>query len=242
MLPIVRAAVLGALAVLAFAPVPEAAAAAQTTTVKIHNARSGKIYVAYTAPDQKPGAITWGKGCQKLKGGVAIARGKTCTATVVNNDEATRFCADTKSVPKNCYQAQTRHQTMVETNFQPSTASGCFGKGRCVWYDISVIPANCTDAAWAKNRCAGTGGASYNLPVSVACGGTTEYTCRGPQTTKYGSARYPAKCGNPDATCSGGNDPKCLNAYFYPMSGMNPQPNTVCLSGKPLTIRFLGGA
>ena len=131
---------------------------------------------------------------------------------------------------------------MVETNFEPASNPGCFNKGNCVWFDISVIPSTCTDTLWKANQCAGTGGAAYNLPVSVACNGNTIYTCQGPASTKYGTANYPSMCGNPNAICQGSAN--CLNAYFYPM--FDPpenqyQPNTACLSGQTLTVNFLAG-
>ncbi|MCI0466434.1 MAG: hypothetical protein L0Y57_05435, partial [Beijerinckiaceae bacterium] len=70
----------------------------------------------------------------------------------------------------------------------------------------------------------------------------TAYIWRGPRGNKYGPANYPENCGNPNATCSG--TPQCLNAYFYPM--FDPpqnkyQPNSVCLSGQTLVVRFLPG-
>jgi len=218
------------------------AAAAQTSTVRIVNGRTTPIYVGFTVGNA-PGPITWGAGCVKKGTGAMIAKGGTCVATVVNNNASSRFCAALKGVP-NCGSAQVNHQTLIETIYQPSSAGGCFNKGKCVWFDISVIPKSCTDALWDKNKCAGTGGASYNLPVSVACASKTIYTCRGPVSAKYGPSMYPSNCGNPYSTTAGGG-PNNQNAYFYPMFDppeSNYQPNTVCLAGQPLTIRFLSGS
>jgi hypothetical protein len=132
---------------------------------------------------------------------------------------------------------------MVETIFQSASAPGCFNKGNCVWYDISVIPSNCTDDLWKQDQCAGTGGASYNLPVTLACGGSATFTCQGPSDTTYGPENYPKNCGNPNATCVG-NSANCVNAYFYPMF-YPPEnkygPNVPCLSGQTLIITFLPG-
>ena len=218
------------------------AAAAQTSTVRIVNGRTTPIYVGFTI-STGPGPITWGKGCVKKGTGAMIAKGGTCVATVVNNNASSRFCAALKGVP-NCNSAQVNHQTLIETIYQPSSAGGCFNKGKCVWFDISVIPQKCTDPLWDKNKCAGTGGASYNFPVSISCASKAIYTCRGPVSTKYGSSMYPSNCGNPYSTTAGGG-PNNQNAYFYPMS-LPPeskyQPNTVCLAGQPLTIRFLSGS
>jgi len=219
-------------------------AKAESGPVTITNKQSKPIYVGFTTIDHKPGPITWGSGCTKSGKGARIAAGATCKATVASNAAPSRFCASPKAVPADCFDAQQNHQTMVETNFEPSTNAGCFNKGNCVWFDISVIPQNCTDALWQKNQCASTGGASYNFPVQVACGTSAKptYTCQGPTTTKWGNSNYPGKCGNPNATCQSKSN--CQNAYFYPM--FDPpenkyQPNTVCLSGQPLAITFLAG-
>lgn len=214
----------------------------QQAAVNIVNGRATPIFVGFTTIDHKPGPITWGAGCTMSGAGAMIGAGATCTATVVSNAVPSRFCAALTGTPSDCFNAQANHQTMVETNFEPASNPGCFGKGNCVWFDISVIPSTCTDALWKQNRCANTGGASYNLPVSLACNGAPIYTCQGPPTATYGPANYPGKCGNPYATCSG--TPACLNAYFYPM--FDPpenkyQPNTVCLGGQTFTVTFLAG-
>ncbi|PNG24419.1 hypothetical protein CR492_18895 [Methylocella silvestris] len=227
--------------------------AGANSVVKITNKRDVSIFVSFTTSNHKQGPITWGGGCEKLApassagsasstGGVMIRKGVTCTAKVNNNAVSSRFCAALDQPPADCYNAQANHQTMVETIFEPGSNPGCFNKGYCVWFDISVIPSTCTDDLWKLNQCANTGGASYNLPVSVSCGSKPVYACQGPTSGKYGSANYPANCGNPDATCSG--TPACLNAYFYPM--FDPpenkyQPNTVCLGGQTLTLTFLPG-
>jgi hypothetical protein len=144
-------------------------------------------------------------------------------------------------VTMDCFNAQANNQTMVETTFQPN-GPGCFNQGNCVWYDISTIPSTCTDALWKQNDCANTGGASYNLPVSLACGGTAYYTCKGPTSGTYGNSNYPSNCGNPNSICLSG--PSCQNAYFYPMFSPPEnqyQPNRACLGGQVLTITFPSG-
>jgi hypothetical protein len=218
--------------------------AGESGPVTITNRQKKPIYVGFTTIDRKPGPIIWGSGCTKAGKGVRIAAGKTCRARVASNAAPSRFCADDRAVPRDCFDAQQNHQTMVETNFEPSTNAGCFNKGHCVWFDISVIPQNCTDALWKKNRCANTGGASYNFPVAIACGAKAKptYTCQGPTTTKWGNSRYPGNCGNPNATCQ--SKKNCQNAYFYPMfepPESKYQPNSVCLAGQTLAITFLAG-
>src|SRR5262249_7558989 len=141
----------------------------------------------------------------------------------------------------NCNLAQTYNQTMIETNFGTGTNGVCFpaSLSSCVWYDISVIPQNCTPAAWTADNCASAGGASYNLPVSLASSGQPTYTCQGPQsTTPYGNANYPSNCGNPTASCVG-NLPTCDNAYFFQTP--SPAPNSEAQPGQSLQITFLAG-
>lgn len=213
-----------------------------STTVNIVNSRGTPIFVGFTTINHQPGPINWGPGCILSGKGAQIAAGATCTATVASTGVASRFCATTTQVPADCFNAQANHQTMVETNFEPASNPGCFNKGNCVWFDISVIPSTCTDALWQQDQCANAGGASYNLPVQLSCNNALVYTCQGPQNTTYGAANYPSNCGNPNATCQ--SSPNCQNAYFYPM--FDPpenayQPNTVCLGGQALTVTFLSG-
>ena len=96
--------------------------------------------------------------------------GATCAAAAVYDSSESRFCAVAAAagtpIP-NCANAQANNLTIVETTFQPASTPGCFGKGNCVWYDISIIPSTCTDTLWKLNQCAGTGGASYNLPGPI---------------------------------------------------------------------------
>lgn len=214
----------------------------ETAGVALVNARGTPIFVGFTTIDHKPGPITWGAGCTKSGTGARIAAGATCVARIISNGVGSRFCATSNAVPADCFNAQANHQTMIETNFEPSSNPGCFNKGHCVWFDMSVIPSTCTDALWKQNQCADTGGASYNLPVSLACNGNTIYTCRGPSNNTHGPANYPSKCGNPNAICQ--SAPNCQNAYFYPMfvpPENKYQPNAVCSSGQVLTIKFLPG-
>jgi hypothetical protein len=232
-------------------------ALADTVTVTIKNSQSVAIYVSFTTLNQAPGTITWnssGNGCINTGKSTNAAytqinAGQTCTASVDTASSSTRFCAATNAAPANCMNAQTQHLTMVETNFEAASNSGCFNSGAsCVWYDISVIPSTCTDTLWKQDQCANTGGASYNLPVTLSCTNPAEpvYTCQGPTNGTYGPENYPSKCGNPNATCATGT-PNCTNgvsAYFYPM--FDPpenayQPNAVCVKGS-LSINFLSGS
>jgi len=217
-------------------------------TVVVSNQGAGTLYVAFTNyTTQQPGAINWGNCASSVTNNqVAIASGATCTASVPNNVGPSRFCAATAAVATpNCNNAQANHQTMIETNFTSGAANGCYPTSlvSCVWYDISLIPSTCNDAAWAQNQCAGTGGAAYNLPVALACSGQPTYTCQGPTGGTYGNSSYPTKCGNPNATCVG-NTQSCVNAYFYPMfsgPGSQYQPNSQCPAGASLAITFLAG-
>ena len=219
-----------------------------SVTVVVANKGASTIYVAFTNyTTQQPGQINWGTCASSVSNNqAAIASGATCTASVPNNVGPSRFCASTTAVATpNCSNAQTSHQTMVETNFGSGAASTCYPTSMvsCVWYDISLIPSNCTDAAWAQNQCASTGGAAYNLPVSIACSGQPTYTCQGPPGTQYGNSNYPGNCGNPNATCVG-NSASCVNAYFFPMFTGPPsqhQPNSQCPAGSSLVITFLAG-
>jgi hypothetical protein len=214
--------------------------------VSVTNNRSTPIYVSFTVQNGTPGPITWATGANCVLSGVGIqvAAGQTCSAYVPPAANSSRFCAALDAAPANCWLAQTNHQTMIETTFLPASNGGCFSQGACVWYDISVIPSNCTDSAWAANMCAGTGGASYNLPVQTTCGGTATYTCQGPKNATWGPENYPSACGNPNATCTG-NSPNCVNAYFFPMFSGPPsthQPNQGCYGGNVLGITFMPGS
>ncbi|WP_156964669.1 hypothetical protein [Methylocapsa aurea] len=214
----------------------------KSAPVKIVNLRSAPIFVSFTTSDFKSGPITWGAGCTTSGTGARIAAGATCLATVSSNGMSSRFCAALNQPPANCYNAQANHQTMIETIFLPVGAPGCFKTGNCVWFDISVIPSNCTDALWKRNQCARTGGASYNLPVTLGCSGVTYYACQGPANNTYGPENYPSHCGNPFAACE--STPSCQNAYFYPMfdpPANKYQPNNYCKGGQVFTITFPSG-
>ncbi len=212
--------------------------------VNIVNQRATSLYVSFTQQNHAPGLITWGSNCTASGAGVTIAPGQTCFATVPSSAGITRFCAALDAAPADCFDAQVNHQTMVETNFQSGSAPGCFNQGNCVWYDVSVIPSFCTDALWKLNQCAGTGGASYNLPVAMACNDVTTFICQGPADGTYGTEDYPKNCGNPNASCVG-NQASCVNAYFFPMF-YPPEnkygPNVPCLAGKTLGIIFMAGS
>ena len=232
-------------------------ALADTVTVNIANNTGATLYVSFTTLNHAPGTITWnssGSGCLKTGVGTSAAytqinAGQTCIAAVDTASSSTRFCASKNSPPADCMNAQNLHLTMVETNFEAASNPGCFNSGAaCVWYDISVIPSTCTDTLWKQNQCANTGGASYNVPVTLSCTNPAEpvYTCQGPTNGTYGNSNYPSKCGNPNATCATGT-PNCSNgvsAYFYPM--FDPpenayQPNAVCVKGN-LSVNFLSGS
>jgi hypothetical protein len=220
-------------------------AAAGSGNVNIVNNTGNTIYVGFTP--QAGSSITWGAGCGTPIRGltVAIPNGGTCQAAATDSiaSPGSRFCAATTAGASglDCSVAQQNNQTLIETYFQPAP---CFGAGtpNCIWYDISVIPTNCTDGAWSSNYCAGTGNAAYDLPVSLTCSGEPTYTCQGPPFTSgnYAAAGYPSNCGNPLASCFG-NGSSCVNAYFWPMGGI-PQPNSVCPNGQTLTITFLSGS
>ena len=132
---------------------------------------------------------------------------------------------------------------MVETTFGAGSG-GCTSPSMasCVWYDISVIPANCTDQLWVSTSwCSNTGGAAYNLPVTLSCAGQPTFTCQGPPGSTWGNSNYPSKCGNPNATCDG-NSQSCVNAYFFPMFQGPPskyQPVAQCPAGSALQVTFL---
>jgi hypothetical protein len=212
--------------------------------VNIVNQRPAPLYVSFTLQSHAPGPIAWGANCTASGVGAVVAPGQTCVATVPSSVGVTRFCAALDAAPADCFDAQVNHQTMVETNFQSGSAPGCFNKGNCVWYDISVIPSSCTDALWKQNQCAGTGGASYNLPVALACSDVTTFVCQGPADGTFGTENYPKNCGNPDATCVS-SQATCVNAYFFPMF-YPPEnkygPNVPCLAGKTLGIIFMAGS
>lgn len=216
--------------------------------VSIQNQQSRTIYVAFTLGNgQAPGAINWGNCSAFVKNNqVAIGGGMTCNTIVPTSSGSSRFCASTAPMQTpNCYQAQTNHQTMIETTFGAG-AAGCYptSMASCVWYDISLIPAKCTDPLWqTKNYCSNTGGAAYNLPVQLSCQNQPTYTCKGPPGTTYGNSGFPTNCGNPNATCTG-NTPNCVNAYFHPMfvpRWSKYQPNAQCPSGSALQVTFLAG-
>jgi hypothetical protein len=220
--------------------------AAETYSVSVTNNGANTIYVAFTDySSQLPGSITW-TNCSVVNNQAVIATNTTCAAQVPTTAGITRFCASTTAVPTgqspNCNLAQAHNQTMIETNFGTGANGVCYptNLSSCVWYDISVIPQNCTPSAWSANYCQNTGGASYNLPVSLSSSGQNTYTCQGPPSTTppYDSAGYPSNCGNPTAGCVG-NTPSCDNAYFWPTP--SPEPNSEAQPGQTLQITFLSG-
>ena len=221
---------------------------AQSVAVSVQNLQSQTLYVAFTiGATQGPGPINWGNCAAFVKNNQAvIPSGFKCNASVATTASSSRFCASTSPMTTpNCYQAQTNHQTMVETTFGSGSTGTCTSSSMvsCVWYDISVIPATCTDQLWKSSMCANTRGAAYNLPVALSCQGQPTYTCQGPPTSAWGNSNYPSKCGNPNATCVG-NTPNCVNTYFYPMfypPENKYQPVAQCPAGSVLQINFLAG-
>jgi hypothetical protein len=214
--------------------------------VSITNNGTNTLYVAFTNySTQSPGPITW-SNCSVVNNQVIVpGPGTTCNAVVPATAGMTRFCAFTSQVPvgqsPNCNLAQAHNQTMIETNFGTGANGVCYPTtlSSCVWYDLSVIPQNCTTSAWTLNSCQNTGGASYNLPVSIASSGQPTYTCQGPASNvPFGNANYPSNCGNPVANCVG-NTTTCDNAYFFPTP--SPQPNSEAQPGQTLVITFLAG-
>jgi len=223
-------------------------------TVSVSNKGAATLYVAFTVQSGAPGPITW-SGCTVTNNQAILTPGPTCTATVPNTAGVSRFCASTQPWPTgqtpNCWNAQRNNQTLIETNFTSGT--GCYptNQASCVWYDISVIPENCTNCDWQTNNCNNAGGVSYNVPVQLACSAAPTFTCQGP-VGPIGSynAQYPTKCGTvlTQPNCVGGPQ-SCLQAYFFPMftSGScpypssKPQPNAECLQGNTLVVNFLSG-
>ncbi len=239
-------------------------AAPVSSNVNIVNNTGGIIYVGFSP--QSGSAITWnsaGSGCGTTSNNltVAVQNNATCQASVTDSvaSPGSRFCAVTTlgssgSVDCSLAQQQSPPLTIVEPYFQ----LGCnFGAGAnypgCIFYDISVIPANCTDNLFnsSNNYCAGTGGASYNLPVMLSCSGEPTFICKGPPSTgnmMYAGAMYPANCGNPMANCIPGTnscpnpDASAVNAYFSPTNdNPNNEPGAYCLPPNALTITFLSG-
>ena len=166
--------------------------------VEFHNQRSSPLYVSFT------GSASWGASCSP-----PFRPGTACTAQV-GDVGTTRFCASTKTT-EDCNNAQNLHLTLIETAFVNDV----------VWVDLSVIPAACTNADWYSNRCANTGGASYNVPIQIQCNTGTVY-CRG----NKGADGYPTNCGNPTGGCVGQDNGNCVQAYFFPAPPK--QPVLVC--------------
>jgi hypothetical protein len=231
--------------------VPAAAHAQASVTVQVTNARPQTIYVAFTNyTTQAPGPIDWGNCAGYVQNNqAALPANTTCTTTVAVSTQplSSRFCASTSAMnPPNCNLAQTTHQTLVETTFGSAASGNCAPSSlaSCVWYDISVIPQNCTDTLWqSQTYCSNTGGAAYNLPVALSCGSQPKFACQGPTGSTYGNSGYPTNCGTPTATCVGGSA-SCVLGYFYPM--FDPpenryQPVGQCPAGSVLTVTFLAG-
>src|SRR5215469_9274541 len=117
-------------------------ALADTVTVNIANNTGATLYVSFTTLNHAPGTITWnssGSGCVNTGKGANAAyaqinAGQTCIGAVDTVSSSTRFCVAKNSPPADCMNAQTNHQTMVETNFEAANNAGCFNSGAaCVW-------------------------------------------------------------------------------------------------------------
>jgi hypothetical protein len=221
--------------------------AAPQVNVVVQNLQNRTIYVAFTlGAGQQPGSINWGNCSSYVRGNQAVLPAQAkCNTVVPATSGSSRFCASTGPMAyPNCYLAQTNHWTMVETTFGAGTTNCYPAQASCVWYDISLIPSNCTDPLWQnQNYCSNTGGAAYNLPVQLSCPNQPTYTCQGPPGTTYGNSGYPTKCGNPQATCTG-NSQNCVLAYFHPMfvpPWSKYQPNAQCPAGAALQITFMAG-
>ncbi len=135
-----------------------------------------------------------------LAGQLVMKAGVTCTTAVNTTFGISRVCASEVFRPSgfNCANSQQHNRTLVELTFGNSQATGCIGSDpTCTWYDISVIPSNCTNCTWdptfGGNFCAATGGAAYNLPVRLSCANQPTFTCQGPGN--LGAAKYPGACG-----------------------------------------------
>ncbi len=223
---------------------------APPSDVSIVNDTGKTIYVGF-APQAGSG-ITWGAGCGKTatNSTVVVAKNTACSAAVIgsNANPGSRFCAATSLNSTgilNCWAAQSHlpHNTIIEPNFLLNCKFGDKTYPTCIFYDVSVIPANCTDDLFnaENNYCKGTGGASYNLPVKVSCPGEPTFTCQGPiaRTGIYAAAGYPSMCGTPSASCIG-NVKTCVNGYFSPTNNNpNHQPGAYCFG--TLTMTFLPG-
>lgn len=226
-----------------------------TGNVIVVNRRTQPIYVAFSAQPGVLGPVTWSSSCQRYNNEVRIYPGQSCRASVPASAGPARFCASEYPTPAgkapNCFDAQRTNQTIVETNF--SNGVGCYPSQKsCIWYDINVTPASCTDCEWQADNCKAQGGPAYNLPVHLACPGSPSFTCRGPIAPMGpNNTKYPSQCGLPFAApnCIGGLNAACLQAFFFPMSTSGackypptlPRPIAQCPQGEPLTVTFLDG-
>jgi len=167
------------------------------TTVTFTNRRSTPVYVMFNRP------ANWGPTCYP-----PFQPGTVCQVEV-GPVGSSRFCTSLVTT-QDCNDAQNLHMTMIET---------AFVQGGAVWVDVSVIPARCTTNDWNRDRCANTGGASYNVAVIVQCESGT-FVCRGPP----GENGYPTNCGNPQSSqCINQNgNPSCTQAYYFPNPPLQP--------------------
>jgi hypothetical protein len=225
-------------------------------SVNFTNRSARPLYVAFSVAPGRPGPVVWSAGCQRFNEQVRLAPGESCVASVPASAGPARFCAAENPEPAgktpNCYDAQKRNQTIIETNF--ANGQGCrpTTQNSCVWYDVSIIPESCTNCGWLANNCKDSGGVSYNVPVQLSCRSAPSFTCRGPVAPLgvYG-VKFPTNCGTPfnQPNCIGGLNGACLQAYFYPMSTSGacayptskPQPNGQCQQGETLYATFLDG-
>lgn len=252
------------LAALAFTPAAPPALAQNVgsglmdaSLVAFVNRSQRTLYIGFSPQPGRPAPFSWSPDCRRINGQVVLPPGESCAVSVPPSAGASRFCAMENLLPPgrtpDCFNAQRDNLTVIETNF--ASREGCArltddpqtSMRSCVWYDLSVAPEGCTNAAWNADRCAKSGGAAYNVPVQLFCAGQPTFTCQGPAVTT--GAKYPARCGMPGAVCVGGVDPACQQAYFFPMStsgpdkypASKPQPIARCPEGQKLFVIFPDG-
>jgi hypothetical protein len=225
-----------------------------TGAVDFLNRSQRALFVSFTVESGLPAPVAWSSNCPRHNKEVRIAPGQNCRASVPASAGVSRFCASEFPSPPgkaaNCFEPS--NKTVIETNF--ASGAGCYPTSQksCIWYDIRVVPPNCTDCDWLKDNCKDSGGPAFNVPVRLSCAGGPAFTCRGPigPVGPYG-AQYPTQCGAPSAApnCIGGLNAACLQAYFYPMSTSGackyptalPQPIGQCAQGQTLFVTFLDG-
>lgn len=109
--------------------------------VNVVNKRGSALFVSSS------GSISWDERCITHSGtAVILAVGASCSATVesTNTDPILRLAQWAFRLQ----QGAARSPNLIETTFQTAMQCAWLNKsGTCVWYDISLIPTSCTDAA-----------------------------------------------------------------------------------------------